>query len=367
MTHATAAITRAEGQPFVLEDIDVDQPRADEVLVRIVASGVCHTDVNCRNQVYDIELPIVLGHEGSGVIEAVGSQVSSAAVGDHVVLSYGTCGVCPTCRSGHSAYCPQVYPLNLVGNRPDGSSSLSGGVRSHFFGQSSFATHAVVPERNVVAVSKDAPLALLGPLGCGIQTGAGAVLLSLQVRAGESLVVFGAGAVGLSAVMAGVIAGAYPIIAVDLSASRLKKATELGATYVIDATEQDPVAAVRELTHGGARYAIEATGSPAAFSQAVQSLGSRGVCGLVGAVGAGVNGSFDWLHVQMSGITIRGVIEGDAIPQDFIPQLISYHQRGRFPFDRLITEYDFADINTAVADAEAGVAIKPVLRIGSVS
>ena len=365
MTVTTAAVAREVGSPFSIEALELEQPRSDEVRVRLVAVGICHTDVNCRNQVYDVRFPIVLGHKGASVVEEIGESVEGLAIGDHVVLGYSSCGHCEQCRGGHPAFCPEVFSLNLLGNRADGSSAFAAGVRSHFFGQYSSATRAVVPARNIARVPVEAPLDLLGPLGCGIQTGAGAVLRSLKVHVGSSLVIFGAGAVGLSALMAGMLAGAYPIVVVDRIASRLELARELGATATVDAGAGEPVEEIRRLTAGGADFAIEAAGAPPAFRQAVAALGPRGMCGLVGAVGAGVEGSFDWLHVQMNGITIRGVIEGDSIPADFIPELVDLQRRGKFPLEKLVRFYDFDEINQAIEDAEEGGVVKPILRMPS--
>jgi aryl-alcohol dehydrogenase len=214
------------------------------VLVRVVATGVCHTDIIIRDQYYPSPLPAVLGHEGSGVVEAVGSDVAGVAVGDHVVMSFMSCGTCRPCQSGHPGHCGSFFELNFGGGRADGSSASCDAhghaLHDHFFGQSSFGTYAIAHERNVVKVDKDAPLELLGPLGCGIQTGAGAVLSALAVKPGSSFAAFGSGAVGLSAVMAARVAGATTIIAVDVTPSRLALALELGATHAVNSREVDP-------------------------------------------------------------------------------------------------------------------------------
>ncbi|HEY0276477.1 MAG TPA: alcohol dehydrogenase catalytic domain-containing protein, partial [Paenirhodobacter sp.] len=228
-----AAVVRDAGGPFILEEARLDAPRRGEVLVRVVATGMCHTDMVIRDQLYPVPLPIVLGHEGSGVIEALGDGVEGLEPGDHVVMTFLPCGRCRACLEGAPASCENFNAHNFAGARTDGSHACSESddhpINDRFFGQSSFATHAIADARNVVKVRKDAPLELLGPLGCGIQTGAGAVLNALPVGAGSSFVVFGAGAVGLSAVMAARVAGATTIIAVDLVASRLDLALEIGA------------------------------------------------------------------------------------------------------------------------------------------
>ena len=363
-----AAVVRQTGGPLLIEDGRIGAPEAGEVLVRVMASGICHTDVNMRNQVFPVPLPLVLGHEGSGIVEAVGAGCSSVKTGDHVVMSFLSCGQCRPCKDNAPAYCRDFALLNFAGARRDGSNAAldaSGHkLHGHFFGQSSFATYAIASERNVVVVAKQAPLPLLGPLGCGIQTGAGAVLNSLRVKEGSSFVAFGAGAVGMSAVMAAQIAGARTIIAVDIASPRRALALELGATHAIDPRERDPVATIKDITGGGADYTLEATGRPEVLNQAIAALGIRGACGVAGVPGPGIFGSFNVMDLLIAGQTIRGVAEGDSVPQQFIPILIGLHAEGRFPFDRLVQFYPFAEINEAIHDSESGKTIKPILLIG---
>jgi aryl-alcohol dehydrogenase len=360
---ATAAILRTGTEPFVLEPIEIGEPRSDEVIVRIVASGICHTDVKFRDAV---PKPIVLGHEGAGIVERIGSHVSRLAVGDPVVLTFGFCGKCVACESGAPAHCDDHHALQFKGARLDGTTALSQNgapVHGAFFQQSSFATYAVATERNAVRVAADAPLALLGPLGCGIQTGAGAILNSLSVDHGAKVAVFGAGAVGLSAVMAAAVAGASRIVAVDIVPSRLDLARELGAHHVIDARDGDVAERVHEVTGGGVNYSLETAAAESSFAAAIASLTSRGVCGFVASpVGRGTTPivPFDML---IHGKTLRGIVQGSSVPHVFIPRLVELIVSGRFPLDRLVSWYDFADINKAVADAESGIAIKPILRM----
>ena len=221
---------REPGRPLKIERLVMEGPRDNEVLVRLVASGICHTDIDfCEGGAPGA---VVLGHEGSGVVERVGRTVKGVKPGDHVVLSYQSCGHCPPCRSGRPADCRHFWEANFGFARLDGSNALAGnGVRGHFFGQSSFATHTLATMRNLVKVSKTPPLELLAPLGCGLQTGAGTVMNSLAVRAGSSIALFGTGAVGLAAVMAARIVGAKTIIAVDINPKRLALSRELGATH----------------------------------------------------------------------------------------------------------------------------------------
>ena len=359
----TAALTETRGAPFALTPLELDDPRPGEVVVRMVSSGVCHTDLIMRDQWYPVPLPVVLGHEGAGVVEAVGDGVGHVVPGDHVVLTFNSCGDCGMCDHGRPAYCDGFFGCNFSGARPDGSSPLrrvgGGSVHGVFFGQSSFATHALATERNVVKVDRDAPLELLGPLGCGVQTGAGAVLNSLDPPAGSSLAIFGTGSVGISAIMAAVIAGCSPIVAIDLNERRLETALELGATHAIDAATDDPVERLRDLT-GGADYTLETTGVASVLRQAVDALGNGGTCGLIGAAALGTEVSLD-MSALLFGRSVRGIVEGDSVPRRFIPRLIDFHRQGRFPFDRLIRTYAFEDINQAVEDSEKGATLKPVL------
>ncbi|QLG63889.1 NAD(P)-dependent alcohol dehydrogenase [Halorarum salinum] len=363
-----AAVVREEGGPFGIETVELEDPRAEEVLVRVVGAGVCHTDMIVRDQMYPTPLPAVLGHEGSGVVEAVGEDVTDVAPGDRVVLSFDYDGTCRDCRDGHPAYCESFFAHNFGGARPaDETSPISQdgeAISGRFFGQSSFATHAVATERNVVPVDDDVPLELLGPLGCGIQTGAGGVINTLDPQAGSSIAVFGAGSVGLSAVMAADLKGCTEIVTVDLKPDRLAKAEELGATATVDPEDAgDVVETVRELTGGGPDYALETTGVPEVAEQAVASLARRGTLGVIGAPALGTEASYDVNDLILNGRTITGIVEGDADPQQFIPDLVELHRQGKFPFDELVTYYDFDEIERAVEDSESGDAIKPVLRM----
>ncbi|MBL3700735.1 NAD(P)-dependent alcohol dehydrogenase [Leucobacter luti] len=360
-----AAVATAPQTDLDIRELTLDAPRADEVTVRMVASGVCHTDAIVRDQWYPTPLPAVLGHEGSGIVEAVGADVTDLKVGDKVVLAPASCGVCENCISGHPQYCTDFYALNFGGSRADGSKMFDDNgapISSNFFGQSSFASATNVRARNAVKVSDDAPLELLGPLGCGIMTGSGSVLNVLKPSPGESIAVFGTGAVGLAGMLGAVASGATTIIMVDIVPSRLEFAKELGATHVVNSKEVDAVEAIREITGGaGVNYALDTTGVPAVFSQMTKSLALRGHGVLVGAAKLGTEAPFDIGTLLTSGITISMVVEGDAVPREFIPKLISLHERGLFPFDKLVKTYEFADINQAFADSESGATIKPVV------
>jgi aryl-alcohol dehydrogenase len=366
MPTTTAAVCRNEGGPFEIERLTIDDPRDDEVLVRIVGSGVCHTDLICRDQWIPVPFPVVLGHEGSGIVEAVGAAVTKVAPGDRVVMTYHACGRCRSCITGYPTYCAELAAYNFGSTRQDGSTALRDGagdlVHSHFFGQSSWSELALGNEANVVKVETDLPLEMLGPLGCGIQTGAGGVFNSLAPRAGSSIAVFGVGSVGLSAVMAANAAGCTRIIAIDLKPGRLELAQSLGATDVVNGSQvDDVVAAVKELSGGGVDYSIETTASPQVLRSAVESLAILGTCGIIGAAAFGTEVSLDMNDLMIGGKSVRGIIEGDSVPDLFIPQLITLIEQGKFPLERLVKEYPLAEVNTASADSEAGVTVKAVL------
>lgn len=350
----TAAVTEEAGAAFVLASMDLLGPGPGEVLVRVVSAGVCHTDILVRDQLDPVSLPAVLGHEGAGVVHEVGDGVQSVRPGDHVVLSFSSCGRCSMCDRGRSAYCDHFYESNFGGRKPDGSTPLSRhgeAVTGWFFGQSSFATFALASENSVVKVDRGAPLELLGPLGCGIQTGAGAVLNSLRPEAGTSLAVFGTGSVGLSAVMGAVIAGCTTIVAVDLNDGRLELALELGATHSVNPGRDDPVNRIRELTAGrGLDFSIDTTAVPSVLRSAVDVLAVGGVCGSVGGAAPGSQVNLD-MESLLFGRTVKGIIEGDSVPRTFIPRLVQLQQQGRFPFEKLIRLYPLHDINRAVEDS----------------
>lgn len=366
----TAAVVKEKGGSFLLEEMELDQPQPQEVLVRIVATGICHTDMVIRNQQMPAPLPMVLGHEGAGVVEAIGNEVTEVAVGDHVVLTFGYCGKCSSCREGFPTYCEHMLEHNFAGSRPDGSHRIhqhsTPDLHDSFFSQSSFATYAIAHENNTIKVPKDVPLELLGPLGCGIQTGAGAILNSLNVPSGATIAVFGTGAVGLSAIMASRVAGATTIIAVDINDERLALAKELGATHSINSKTGNVVEQIQQLTGPGTHFAFDTTGRPEIIRTAVQGLRTHGVCGLVGVTAPDKELSFGPNDIMVAGRTVKGILQGDSVPSIFIPRLIALYQQGQFPFDKLVKFYEFDQINQAAEDSEKGVTIKPILRIGKV-
>jgi aryl-alcohol dehydrogenase len=360
----TAAVATAPKAPFELRELELDEPRAGEVQVRMVATGVCHTDAIVRDAWYPFPMPAVLGHEGAGIVERIGEGVTTVQPGDAVVLAPAYCGHCRQCLTGHPSYCENAWPLNFGGRRADGSSAFTEDgepVSSHFFGQSSFASVANVFENNVVKVPGDLPIDLLGPLGCGIQTGAGSVLNVLRPEPGSSIAIFGTGAVGCAAMLAAIAAGVTTVVMVDIVESRLEFAKGLGATHTVNSREVDPVEAVRAVTGRGVDYALDTTGNKHVFPQMLGVLAARGHGGLVGAAALGTEASIDIGSLLTSGITISMISEGDSVPQRFIPQLIDLYRAGRFPFDRLVKRYPFAEIDQAFEDSEKGATLKPVL------
>lgn len=361
----TAAISRDNAPAPRLETVELGEPQPGEVRVRIVATGICHADLVFHGPFGSgfAPKPIVLGHEGAGVVEAVGVGVGGLQVGDHVVLSGNSCGHCPSCYAGRPAYCDHMIDLCWGGSRADGTSPISQRgerISGVFFGQSSFATHVIASERTAVKVPRDVPLHLLGPLGCGISTGAGSVLETLRVRPGKSIAVFGAGGVGLSAVMAARLAGASEIVAVDTNEQRLELARSLGASHTVISDAEAPDI-LRHLQPGGFDFSF-ITATPAkVFDMAVACLAVEGTAGFVSYPNEAW--APDMMSLLTGGRKLQGIIGGYACTQTFIPMLIDYWRQGRFPFDQLITEFRFDQIDEAWEQFHAGTVIKPILRM----
>ncbi|MEU4232260.1 NAD(P)-dependent alcohol dehydrogenase [Nonomuraea sp. NPDC026600] len=365
-TTTAAAVVESAGEGFHLTQVELADPRPDEVLVRMVAAGLCHTDLGVAAGALPFPLPGVLGHEGAGVVEEVGSAVTRVRPGDQVLLSFTSCGRCANCRDGHPAYCAAWLPLNLLGGaRADGSPTVTrdgAALGGHFFGQSCFARHALVDERSLVKLPAGAPLDLLAPLGCGVQTGAGAVWNVLHPRPGATLVVTGAGAVGLSAIMAARLTPATRVIAVDRVPARLELAAELGATHTVDTTTADLAEAIGEITGGrGADGVVETTGNVTVASAAVGVLAARGTAVLVGAPPFGSTVPVD-VNFMLPGRRVVGLTLGDSETESLIPVLAELVSDGRLPIDRLIKHYKFEEIQRAAGDIVSGAAVKPVLR-----
>ncbi len=361
---ARAAVVRKTGAPWTIEDVEVAAPREDEVLVRMVGTGICHTDIACRTG-FPVPMPIVLGHEGAGVIEEVGAKVTGLKAGDHVVLSFDSCGKCHNCEQHQPAYCFDFYPRNLAGMRSaDGSATVTEAglpLNAVFFCQSSFATYAIARAVNTIRIDKDLPLEIMGPLGCGIQTGAGAAVNALGVKAGDSLAIFGGGAVGLSAMLGARAVNAGTVIVVEPNIARGKLALELGATHVINPKEITDVLAEIKRLCGGVNYAIDTTGIPAVMGVAIEALLPRGMLGLLGVPPPDATLPGNLFSMLVRGVGARYIVEGDSDPQEFIPRMIGWYKAGKFPFDRLVKKFPFDQINEAAHASETGEVIKPVL------
>jgi aryl-alcohol dehydrogenase len=363
-----AAVAWEAGATLSIEEFDLDDPRDDEILVKVEAVGVCHTDDNARLGRLPVVFPIILGHEGSGVVERVGKDVAKVRPGDRVLFTPDYCGKCEQCVLGKTPYCDQVVPVTFTGTRPDGTPrAYSNGrpVRASFFGQSSFATHSLVTERNIVPVPRDAPLRYLAGFTCGVQTGAGAILNAMPVNSASRVAIWGTGAVGLAAVMAAKASGAAEIVAVDRVRHRLDLALELGATHAIDTTGQDladVAAEVVKVTGRGADVALDTTGSPQVILAEVQSLATHGTGSVITSAGAPV--TLPPGDLLLRGRQLRGTMGGHINPTIFIPRLLDLHAQGRFPVDRLVKNYPFSQLNEAIADSLSGETIKPVLTFG---
>ncbi|WP_159501776.1 NAD(P)-dependent alcohol dehydrogenase [Microbacterium sp. 18062] len=359
-----AALARTPGAPLEVGEITLDDPREDEVLVKVLAAGICHTDLSAAAGRLPVRMPIVLGHEGAGVVVQVGSRVSAVKPGDRVLLTPDFCGTCRQCRLGATTYCERTGQLVFGGTRLDGSTKASVDgepVRAGFFGQSSFSEYTLATERNILPVAgTTAPLAHLAALTCGVSTGAGAVLNALQVRPEQSLAVFGTGTVGLAAVMAAKMVGVRRIVAVDRHPIRLELARELGATHVIDTgVHADAAAAVHDLFPSGVDRTFDSTGVPAVLGAALASLGTRGICGFVAGTGATL--PVDLGSMLIKGAQLRGIMGGDATGLVFLADLVTAYEDGRLPVDRLVTTYRLDRINQAFEDMRAGRTIKPVI------
>ena len=359
-----AAITHVQGQ-LSIEEVDLSPPKASEVLVRIIACGVCHTDAAALHGIIPVTLPIILGHEGVGIVEETGGDVTTLKKGDRVILSFPSCGQCDYCRDSHPYACDNLNTLFFDGTYNDGTKRFSqnGQDISSFFGQGAFADHVIVDARNAVKVDveTDHDLANLCSLGCGVQTGAGAVLLCIQPKKGTSLAVFGCGGVGMSAIMAAAIAGCTTIIGIDVVPDRLALAQELGATHVVNSAETDPVAEIKRITGGGAHNSVESSGHANVTLQALACLRREGRAVVLSVTGPEtISLPLEALLLNPSA-TLTGLSEGASNPQTFIPQLVQYYQEGKLPVDKLVKYYDFKDIEQAFGDSHKGIAIKPVL------
>ncbi|EXJ92819.1 hypothetical protein A1O3_01373 [Capronia epimyces CBS 606.96] len=367
-----ALVVSKPGAPFRYQKVELDETlRADEVAVRIKASGVCRTDLNFAKEASVPELfPAVLGHEGAGIVERIGSAVTKVSPGDHVIVCYSCCGECKYCLRKESSYCDLWFKYNLGVGRLDGSKTFSSAtdgrrITSHFFGQSSFARDILVSENGLVRVEKHIPFEILAPLACGVMTGAGAMLNVVNPTHDMTVVVVGVGAVGLSAIMALKLLEYPPrkIIAVDIVASRLEMARSFGATHGVNSkVRPDLMAVLMAITHGrGVDGAIDTTGRPEIVTALIHSAARKGKVVTVGMGELSTEVSHNIFEMVQAGCSYIGCNQGDCYPQEFSPELLTAWQLGKFPYDRLIRTYPAKEMEQAAKDMRSGKTVKAVL------
>lgn len=362
-----ALVVEEKDARFTERLVELEEPTRGEALVRIVASGVCHTDANTRAGNMPMPFPAILGHEGAGVVERVGEGVTQVAPGDSVIIGWPFCGECRNCLDGAPRYCLRTgenWGRRFKGELAGQSAYSRDGapLNGHFFGQSSFATHSITSADALVKVPDGLPLELLGPLACGFATGAGAVLNEARPRLGDSILVAGVGAVGLAAVMAARNSGVTKIIAADLHDERLELAKQFGATHTINSGTADVVSEVAAITGSTVDYAIDCSGVVSVIETLAETIGKLGTLMLVGGAPAGARFSLDHLRT-LWGKRIVGDSGGGGRSGQTIPALIELFEQGRFPFDRLVRFYEFDQIEQALADSASGEVVKPILRM----
>ncbi|KAL5332492.1 chaperonin 10-like protein [Aspergillus crustosus] len=356
-----------------LEGVTVHEPGDDEVLVKITATGICHTDILLSSipsgSPAGIAYPKILGHEGAGIIQSIGKNITTVVPGDKVLLSYYSCSSCPQCEISKPMYCTQFNSENYIGRKSTSITPTESKEEtwSRFFGQSSFAEYTIAAEASVVKVNEllesDEELNLFAPLGCGFQTGMGAVANVADAGRQDVVMILGMGAVGMAALMTAKIRASRTIIAVDRFPSRLELAESLGATHTIDTTipEFDFVQAVREISASGVSVAIDTTGVGWLIEGAIESLAPLGKMIHIASPPPDFRLSLDVTALFTTGKTITGCIEGNCIPGEAIPQMIRWYREGRFPVDRLVAFFPAAEFGTALAQLHDGSVLKPVL------
>ncbi|KAH8806078.1 alcohol dehydrogenase [Xylogone sp. PMI_703] len=362
---ATALVVSTPGAPFEVQEVELKELRPDEIIVRMAATGVCHTDFAAANGRIPVPTPVIVGHEGSGVVEKVGSEVKDLAEGDHVLLSFPACMKCKPCLRGNPSYCVHGVHLSFGGCRLDGSVPFSKDGRDihSFFNQSSFAHRSIVNQVCAVKVDKSLPLDILCPLACGIQTGAGTVLNILKPGVGTSVAVYGVGSVGLAGIIAASkLTPATKIIAIDIDDKKLAMAKELGATHAVNSKDQDVVKLVKDITDGeGADCAYDTTGIVDVIHNMIEAAAHNAIVATVGSAPLGSKVQIEISDWIARGIHYAGSCQGSSVPRVFIPALIEFWKQGRFPVDRLIKRYHFTEINKAREDVQRGDCIKGVL------
>jgi aryl-alcohol dehydrogenase len=356
-----AAILREQGRPFHFEEVTIDAPRNEEIWVRIIATGICHTDIAVKEGRLAAHYPCVLGHEGAGIVEKIGKKVSRVRPGEAVILSFNSCGSCKYCKAQHPAQCSKYGRYNFYWKRPDGSATiwdkLGNPIGSCFLGQSSFSYIALANERNAIPIqASEEELAIYASLGCGIQAGASTIFHELQPK-GKAIAIFGVGPVGLGAVMAAKLIGAELIIAIDCMYSRLKIAKELGAKVIIHSNKK--AKKIWELI-GKVDFIVETTGSSNMIDQAMRSLSPQGKITLFGIPSDLPSEEVAPKSPSDEQVVIDSIM-GNSNPLEFLPFLIESHKQGKFPLEKLIKKYPVSQINQAVRDSKKGSTIKPIL------
>jgi len=361
---ALAIVCREEGR-MAVEKISVAEPKSGQLRVKILACGVCHTDSAARAGIIPVPRPVVLGHEGVGIVESIGAGVRGFEVGDRVIIAFPSCGHCQNCLDGRPYACEELNRLFFTGELEGGErpyTNEKGEAIGAFFAQGSFSQYVLCDARNAVPVREEVDITLLCSLACGVNTGAGAVLNRLDPKPGDSVAVFGCGGVGMAAIMAARIAGCSKVIAVDVVRERLELALELGATDAVNSAECDCVEKIKEITGGGADGSIECTGVPVVVQAALKCLARCGTCVLCSVTGeAEVPIALEPMLMNPS-VTLAGLTEGGSNPATFLPRLVRYYKEGRLPVDRLVEFYDFRDFERAFEDSHSGKVIKPVLK-----
>ena len=359
----TAAVFRKVHEPLTVETIDIDKPWGREVLVRSVATGVCHSDLHVvdGNGRFPLDRPFVLGHEGAGIVEAVGADVTSVHPGDHVVACLsGFCGNCPQCLSGH----PNVCTGNIVARAEDAAPRLSQNGRPFrsFAAIGSFAEKMLLHENSLVRIDSDLPLDRAALVGCGVLTGVGAALRSAGLHAGQTVAVFGCGGVGLSIIQGARIGGARQIIAVDQFDSKLEMAKAVGATHTVNTTQDDAVKAVRALTRGlGVDHAFEAVGLAKLCRQAIESLAVRGTATIVGVLPPDATIEFPWMAIRPECKVQTSRMGSNQFRTD-IPNYLEFYRQGRLDLDSMISRRgQLGDVNEAFRAMKAGEVARTVL------
>ena len=359
-----AAVLYEPNTPLRVEDVTLDEPQANEILVKIMATGLCHSDLHFMKGEMPVPMPVVMGHEGAGVVEKVGPGVTSVQPGDHVILMVSfSCGKCRYCYKGQLTLCVENLPIQMMATLPGGGQRLRKADQAlhHLFGLACFAEYAVVHERSAVKIRQDAPFDAVCLLGCGTTTGLGASLNTAGIASGDSIAVFGCGGVGLSAVMGAKLAGAGKIIAVDIAEGKLEKARELGADHLINASQEDPQQKVMELTGGGADAAVECIGNTDVMMKALGSIHNGGKLVVAGMapLGAVLNvAPFEFLL----GKTITGSVQGEITPFIDVPRFVDMFMEGKLPLDKLITKtLNLDEVNEGFEALEKGEAIRSVI------